>query len=694
MLIFEILIDFHFIRLKQLIPLIFFFTSFVANAQSNYCNLGQKILKTAKVYHYSPPNYDHNFDKLVEAYFLESVDPYKLFFTSTDESAIADLFHGSTSALIDGKCQHLVNTASLFEVRINEVKKYINSLSPQLSKFQKEDSLKFSIKKACSSQKEIFKRWDAFLHLSYVQSYISSDSLLQVNDSDFKLHIEQNFNREIERINCLLNSYTDSIGNSMPFLSDIYLTALSKALDPHSEYFKPEAEAAFNNSLSKTSYSFGLQFEQNQFGEAEITYLSPGSAAANSKQLEIGDILYSIKSSDIIINGNCIEDDAMVQILFSDDIKEATFEIRKKNGKVIELNLTKSEVNVDENIIQSYLLEGDEKIGYIYLPSFYTNFDETNYQSKGAARDIAKKLIKMEMKGAKALILDLRGNGGGSMEEARRLTSMFIDYGVVSATQTNDEEEEIMQDLDRGKIFNKPLIILVNSRSASASELFAGAMQNYNRAIIVGDTTLGKGSMQIVLPVEAYAYEKYAPDLFELDAEAFLKITIGMFYLPNSESHQQKGIIPDILLPQLYKSNNEKSLKNSLEAKNLNQKITPRADDPINLEKVKKGANLRLDTSSYWANLDTFSKFLSRTHYKGNYPLNISSFQHFYNYTDSLNLQLEDIKNHTIFKVSPLLNGGGIEFSEKRKKELINNIYSDQYILEAFHIGLSLIHSK
>ena len=192
---------------------------------------------------------------------------------------------------------------------------------------------------------------------------------------------------------------------------------------------------------------------------------------------------------------------------------------------------------VEENSVRGFVI--NEKYGYIKIPSFYTGFESSNKQ--GLANDVAKELYKLKKENINGLILDLRFNGGGSVEEAINLVGMFIDRGPITILKQKDSESKTIKDYNRGSIFTKPIVVIVNSYSASASELFAAAMQDYNRAIVVGTPTFGKATGQIIIPID---------DTNE--ALGYTKITIEKFYRVTGKSHQSTGVVPDVLFPSFY----------------------------------------------------------------------------------------------------------------------------------------------
>ena len=279
---------------------------------------------------------------------------------------------------------------------------------------------------------------------------------------------------------------------------------------------------------------------------------------------------------------------------------EVQFKIKKLDGKTIEIPLTKEMIRADENIIKSFILKGEKSIGYISLPSFYTEFEGQN--QLGCANDIAKAIIKMQKEHIDGLIIDLRDNGGGSLKEAIELSGIFIDFGPLSIMENKDKLLTTIKDFNRGSIYNAPLLIMVNGLSASASELFSATMQDYNRGIIVGATTFGKSTGQDIIPlVEDINKKKLTKN--EL---GYVKITPSIFYQLNGVSYQKKGVVPDITLPFFPSENDfsESDYNSALTTDSIYKKIY--------MPKIEKlpYSELRTKSKNRIANDSIFTKII------------------------------------------------------------------------------------
>lgn len=231
--------------------------------------------------------------------------------------------------------------------------------------------------------------------------------------------------------------------------------------------------------------------------------------------------------------------DAVTNIVNSDSYRSVTLTLRKQDGTLYTVTLDKEKMRDDDNAVYSYVLgDGTQKTGYIKIPSFYSGYEDG--KRAGMAEDVAKEVKNLKSQGITGLIIDLQYNGGGSMDEAVRMAGMFINFGPISILTDKQMKYNTLRDYNRGMLYDGPMVVLVNGLTASASEFFAGVMQDYNRAVIVGSPTLGKASMQTIMPLD----EKEETD--------FVKVTVDRFYRVSGKSSQYTGIIPDVRLPMMF----------------------------------------------------------------------------------------------------------------------------------------------
>jgi carboxyl-terminal processing protease len=338
---------------------------------------------------------------------------------------------------------------------------------------------------------------------------------------------------------------------------EVYLTALAHVYDPHSDYLGPRQLEDFSISMSLSLFGIGAVLQSDD-GYCKIAELMPGGPAANSKLLKPGDRIVAVAQE-----GKEPEDIIEMPLI------KAVPLIRGPKGSKVTLTIIPADA-ADSSVRKTITLVRDEikladqeakarivdlpttagktlRLGVIDLPSFYQGDKKHDKEMSSASVDVAKLIEKLKKENVKGIILDLRRNGGGSLDEAIKLTGLFIEYGPVVQTKDATGHVNIARDPDPEVLYDGPLVVLTSRLSASASEILAGALQDYGRAIIVGDTsTFGKGTVQSMIPLEN-VMQRFGLDGGEKPGA--LKLTISKFYRPSGSSTQLKGVIPDVILP-------------------------------------------------------------------------------------------------------------------------------------------------
>jgi carboxyl-terminal processing protease len=257
--------------------------------------------------------------------------------------------------------------------------------------------------------------------------------------------------------------------------------------------------------------------------------------------------------------------------------------------------------------VRSFILKGTHRVGFISLPAFYTDWNGEEGGSNGCADDVAKEIIKLKKENIEGLILDLRYNGGGSMLEAIALAGIFIDFGPVGMTKDKEGKIYTMKDVNRGSVYEGPLILLINGFTASASEMLAGTLQDYHRALIVGSPSFGKATAQVVLPLDTMFDEKHMERM--KTADNFIKITIDRLFRVHGTSAQQTGVIPDIFLPDFSETQSEREKTLAFPLANItidaNKYYHPYPS--ISLNPLKSFSKSFMDTSQFFI---SFNKYL------------------------------------------------------------------------------------
>jgi carboxyl-terminal processing protease len=320
-----------------------------------------------------------------------------------------------------------------------------------------------------------------------------------------------------------------------------YVNVITHYVDPHSDYFPPLDKKAFDQSMANRFFGIGAQLRDVD-GTVTIAGVDAGSPSWKSGQLAVNDQIVKVGQgtegvmTDVV--GMGLSD--VVQLIRGDKGTTVRIGCRKTDGRLITVPLVREEIKPEETLARSAVIWKDgKKTGYIYLPVFYDDF--THADGAHCADDVAKEVTKLKAENVNSIIIDLRNNGGGSLTQVVKMLGLFIGKGpVVQVRMGPDQGQVLKSDLPEA-LYSGLLTVMVNELSASASEIFAAAIQDYGRGIIIGSTTFGKGTVQQTIP---FTEEKYGA----------VKLTIQKFYRINGGSTQLKGVIPDIVLPDLYET--------------------------------------------------------------------------------------------------------------------------------------------
>lgn len=385
------------------------------------------------------------------------------------------------------------------------------------------------------------------------------------------------------------------------YMGELYCETIATCFDPHTEYLPKTDKENLEGALGKQRFRFGFSLEEDKDGGVLIDKLKPGSPAFKCGKLNKGDKFLTVQWA----GRQAIDVSESTPAELSEMISQSNhdtlyFTMRKAGGSVVQVALAKEQeiAGDDENKVKSFILKGANAIGYIYLPAFYEDW-ESSTANNGCANDVAKEIVKLKQEGISGLIIDLRYNGGGSVSEATALAGIFIDAGAVAQEKGKEPKVFTMKDVDRGTIYDGPLVIMVNGYSASASELVAGTLQDYNRAVIVGTPTYGKATAQVIFPMDTtVTYQTIASK--QTDNE--IKITISKLYRVNGTTAQFKGVQPDIFLPDLLSAYITKEADEpfALQPNTIDANKYYQPNAPLPIATLAANAKLLVDTSTYF----------------------------------------------------------------------------------------------
>ena len=658
-----------------------------------FCEQLLQLKALVKSSHYSPKPINDSLSKGIYKLFINSLDENKKLFTKHDIKDFESDLYKFDDYLNSENCEFINAYTNKLKERIELSKTYINELKDKSLNYSGLDTLYFDTDldfTYFADSNSVKKYWNKKIRYNIVIKLIENDSVFDNIKTNFEVLEHQIKPQIIQNELCLLDELLNQNGGINQFVKESFLNAFLNYQDPNSIYFNTSNKVQFETYVANSQLSFGITTSKDSKGDIVISYIAPGSPAFKNIDLEVNDVIKSMKHKDAILETYCVSNEDISDYISDKNKQTIIFKIKKSNGLVLDIELTKKVIEIETNNVRGYLTKSNQTIGYVKIPSFYTDLESPN--GLGMANDIAKEIYKLKKENIQGLIIDLRFNGGGSMKEASDLCGMFIDRGPVSIIKYNNDETYTMKDFKRGSVFAKPIVVLVNHFSASASELFASVMQDYNRAVIVGTSTHGKSSAQVILPLD----EK--KDL------GFAKLTVEKFYRPTVRSHQSIGVIPDIIIPSLYDNfeTQERYSSFALQNDSIEPNINYIRLKELNINKLKLLSNNRIATSNNFKSISKMNIELIKNyiHKKKQYPLTLDNI---YNDIDSYRKLWDWFKNATNHDLTHLkfVNTTStnqiIQYeasAQESNKAILDDLSEDIILQETHAILMDLINSK
>jgi len=523
--------------------------------------LAQLIHTGLQRWHYSGKKIDDNFSRKAFTEFLEYLDYRKGFLLQGDieelrkyRDEIDDQFAAGSTEMMEAALRRL-------KQRIHQVMDFYPALLAKPFDFTQKESLESDSDKRtyCSSLEELKEYWRKTLKYRTLLHYIAQ---LKANKKNNKKELEEKSRQAVlKNLKTLFNRMLQGIENDS---FSRYLNSLVQVYDPHTYYFAPVDRETFEMQVLGSFEGIGalLREEDNYVKVASIV---PGGPSWRQKQLQPEDLILKVAQGDeypVDIIGMRVQD--AVKLIRGKKGTLVRLTVKKPDGEIMEIPIVRDVVIIEETFARGAVLvhkKLGKRFGYIHLPVFYNDFTRAN--GRNSTDDVRKELEKLKLKKVEGIILDLRNNSGGILLDAVRMSGLFISQGPIVQVKNKRSRVEVLRDPDPGTSYSGPLVILVNTLSASASEILAAALQDFNRAAIVGARSYGKGTVQTLVNLDKFIHGKSEESL-SLGA---LTITIQKFYRVDGTSIQLKGVIPDILLPDRFAAFEigEKHLDHTLE---------------------------------------------------------------------------------------------------------------------------------
>ncbi|NRB84542.1 MAG: carboxy terminal-processing peptidase [Winogradskyella sp.] len=532
--------------------------------------------------HFDPQDINDAFSANVFEDYLNQLDPFKRYFYESDIKE----FEAYKNQLDDQIKSYDVTFFNLTHERLLKRIKESEALYAEILEkpfdFTKREeySADYEVLTYVKNKREMKERWRQQLKFSTIANY---DDAISQRDTDLEANSlpervfspknEKSKSDESKSLKDLEKEAREATKRSLDELYDfiddrqrkdwfaVYINAIVEEFDPHTFYFAPEDKDRFDVAMSGNFEGIGARL-QKRMDAVMVNEIISGGPAWRANELEVGDQILKVRQEDeeepVNIVGMRLDD--AIKLIKGPKGTTVVLTLKKVDGTIEDISITRDIVELEETYAKSSTVEKDGKTyGVINLPKFYVDF--TSYDNRNAASDIKKEIIRLKEQGMEGLVLDLRNNGGGSLQTVVDIVGLFIEEGPVVQVKTTGEPKEVLSDKDSSIIWDGPLVVMVNELSASASEILAAAMQDYKRAIVIGSKqTYGKGTVQNVLDLNRMVRNNSNGDM------GALKFTTQKFYRINGGSTQLEGVKSDVVVPDRYSYINigEKDQENPL----------------------------------------------------------------------------------------------------------------------------------
>ena len=580
--------------------------------------------------HYVQKELNDEFSEMVFNNFIDGLDPSKRYFTKNDLKEFSKYKFQIDNQLKESDIAFYSLVYGRFLDKIKNAKNYYGAILKKPFNYKKDEIIDLDYKKIAyaSSEKELLNFWRKQLKLQTIDRIQEQENLDEEKFKKDKSYKKRSFSvlekkARAEVMTSMENLYIriDELEHRDWFST--FLNSIVAAFGPHTSYMPPNIKESFDQDMSGKLEGIGARLQKKGI-YTHIVELVSGGPAWKQGELEEGDIILKVAQENkepLDIVGMRL-DDAIKFIKGPKDTKVLLTVKKKIDGTTQVITITRDIVQLDETFVKSSIVEKDgKKYGVIDLPKFYINFDDRNFRD--SAKDMEKEIERLKEENVEGLLIDLRNNGGGSLDTAIKIAGLFVDKGPVVQIKYRNEAPVVREDIDPKIQWTGSLVLLVNELSASASEIFAAAMQDYNRAVILGgNQTYGKGTVQNILPINKF-YPNYDQDL------GYLKMTIQKFYRINGGSTQVEGVYSDIAMPTRfsYMKYGERDLEGALPWDKVPQASYTQVNSYSNFSDVVTTSIERINKDPKFQLIDEYAKWLKKEQDESSYSLNYKQYQ-------------------------------------------------------------------
>lgn len=659
------------------------------------------VKNTLSYLHYAPKPINDAYSKEVYKHYFEMVDPAKRYFLKSDMAEFAQHETKLDDYLNQGDLRFYKLTVDRLYQRVDELDKITQDILAKPIDLNEDETLILEpkAKQHPANTAEMAKEWKKYIKYNILQEMESltakEEAQREKKDSVQRHKLQDTIKLEVltadekrtkatqEVKELITDTFRRFKKRSKKDWFTVYMNAYTEVFDPHTNYYSPKNKEEFDSQFKGKIIGIGAVIQEKK-GYLYLGPLTIGAPAWKSKQLSEGDKILKVKSKpgDDAVNVVGMLVDEAVRLIRGKEGTKVTLTVEKKDKTVREVTMTREEVAIEDTFARSLVVNAPDgkKYGFIHLPSFNADFEDA--KGRNASDDIKNEIVKLKTQNVRGIILDLRNNGGGSLTEVGDIMGLFMDTGAYVQVKEGTGKIQTLRNKNSTPIWNGPVIIMQNELSASASEILAGAMQDYGRGLVLGSPqSFGKGTVQTFVDLNRF--------LNTTDDFGSLKLTIQKFYRVSGESTQRKGIQSDIRMKDFftYSEIGERYDDHALAWDKI-----PAADyRPVNyfaVQALQKSSEARLENNRTYQLIQESAQWKENLDKEESIPLNQAKFN------EVMKTRKEQLKKYKVLQkfnngLSFTLNPDEVirekkdEAFRKKTQNWTKNLQRDLYLQEA-----------
>lgn len=644
--------------------------------------------------HYDPAIINDKFSQGVYKEYINALDPSRRFFIESDIQEFKQYENQIDDMVNNPDLSFFKLTYNRLQKRMVEAKVIYRTIAGKPFDFTTDENINIDSENLpfAKDYKELKTRWRLQIKLSTLFSITDKLKIEEDKKAKDAAYVPKTM-QEIEKES--REASLKSLNDYFEFIEDteerdwfvVYINAIVTQFDPHTFYFAPEEKEKFDISMSGKLEGIGARL-QKKSDFTEVSELISGGPAWRSKEIEPGDLIIKVAQGNkeaVDVTGMRIDD--VVKKIKGKRGTEVRLTLKKVDGSIKVVILIRDIVELEETYAKSSIIEKNgKKIGIIYLPKFYIDFEEE--QNRDSAKDVAIELEYLKKAGVEGIIMDLRDNGGGSLKTAVDITGLFIKEGPVVQIKSAGKNKEVLFDRDPKVQWDGPLVVMINNFSASASEIFAAAIQDYNRGIVIGSKqSYGKGTVQNVIDLNQFVRNSSMGDF------GALKTTTQKFYRISGGSTQLEGVSSDVAMPDRYSyiKIGERDIANAMAWDKIDAAPFETFKNVNNFEIIKTNSRKRLLENAQFKLIDESAKWVNDRNDDNNVNLNLDKFRMKQNEIEAVTKKYKEINNYKNKLVFTNLNHEKLLIAKdstlgQKRKDWHSMMEKDVYVEEAVNI--------